>query len=73
MDIQKTVAAMSKLDLGLIIAGVIISIGIMIALIIFAFQEWRWLVGIGVPVAIDAAVIAFVVVKIRKAISASAI
>jgi hypothetical protein len=67
--IKKILSSMSKLDLAIVIGGAIISLGILIALIVFAFQSWKWLVGIGVPLAVDAALIAVIVSKVKKAIS----
>lgn len=60
---------LNKFDLTIVIGGAIISLGILIALVVFAFQSWKWLIGIGIPVAIDAALIAVIVSKVKKALS----
>jgi hypothetical protein len=73
MDKIKTVLKnLGKLDLAIVISGAVVSLGILVALIVFAFQSWKWLVGIGVPVAVDAALIAIIVAKVKKALSATA-
>lgn len=64
--IKTIIANLSKFDLALIIICLIVSLGILGALITLFIKEWRWLVGIGVPVAVDAALIAVLVAKIKK-------
>lgn len=60
---------LNKKDAAIVISAAVISLGILGAVIAFGIEQWRWLVGIGVPVAVDAALIALIVVKIKKSIA----
>lgn len=64
--IKTVISNLTKFDLALVIACIIMSLGILGALIALFITEWRWLIGIGVPVAVDAALIAVIVAKIKK-------
>lgn len=68
--IKTIVSNLSKFDLALVVICLIVSLGILGALIALFVQEWRWLVGIGVPVAVNAALIAIIVAKIKKGMAA---
>lgn len=67
--IKLVIKNLSKLEIALVIAAAVLSIGILAAVIAFGIVQWRWLVGIGVPVAVDAALIVFIITKIKKSIA----
>jgi MFS family permease len=69
MDKIKLIFAnLNKLDAGLIISAVILAVGIVIALIVFGVQQWRWIVGIGVPMALLAVDLVIIYQRYKKAV-----
>jgi hypothetical protein len=60
---------LSLVERILVIAAIIVSIGTIIAIIVFAFREWKWLVGIGVPAIAASILMFFAITKIKTAYS----
>jgi len=65
--IKIILANLNKKDAAIVISAAVMSLGILGAVIAFGVTQWRWLIGIGVPVAADGLLIWLIVSKLKKA------
>lgn len=67
--IKLILANLNKLDAALVIIAVLLAVGIVAALIAFGVSQWRWIVGLGVPMAALAVDLVIIYQRYKKALA----